>query len=349
MTNKIKDLRTEIDLADAEIVKALIDRLKAVEAVAAFKRSQGHSVLDAKRRDERADHLTKMAHDLGLLDARSKAFVARIVSSIHDSSVSYMEGSSTTIETSTIPIEGIEAPFYIAGPCAIESKAQIFDCVSKLSNLGVKLVRGGAYKPRTSPRSFQGMGFAGLELLRRASDEFGVLCVSEALDSESLAAASDLADVIQIGARNMDNFSLLRRVGKTAKPVLLKRGYSAKISELMAAVEYVKDGGSEKIVVCERGIRTFETETRNTLDVSAIPIVHKKANLPVVVDVSHAAGRRDILENLAAASFAAGAEGVMIEVHPDPDTARSDPDQQITPDQFFRLMCHVKRRTNLAP
>jgi 3-deoxy-7-phosphoheptulonate synthase len=230
----------------------------------------------------------------------------------------------------------------MAGPCTIESETQLFETARAVARAGAKVLRGGAYKPRTSPYSFQGMGVEGLKLLRAAGREFGLATVSEVMEISQIEPALEYVDIIQIGARNMQNFNLLSAVGQTRKPVLLKRGMSATIQEWLLAAEYVMAGGNYQVILCERGIRTFETYTRNTLDISAIPVVQKLSHLPIIVDPSHATGRRDKVMPLARASVAAGADGLLIEVHVDPDHALCDGPQSLYPEDFVHLMDELR-------
>src|SRR5687767_10246699 len=230
----------------------------------------------------------------------------------------------------------------MAGPCTIESETQLFETARAVARAGAKVLRGGAYKPRTSPYSFQGMGVEGLKLLRAAGTEFGLATVSEVMEISQIEPALEYVDIIQIGARNMQNFNLLSAVGQTRKPVLLKRGMSATIQEWLLAAEYVMAGGNYQVILCERGIRTFETYTRNTLDISAIPVVQKLSHLPIIVDPSHATGRRDKVMPLARASVAAGADGLLIEVHVDPDHALCDGPQSLYPEDFVHLMDELR-------
>ena len=226
----------------------------------------------------------------------------------------------------------------MAGPCAVESEAQIVGIAQRLRDAGATILRGGAFKPRTSPYSFQGMGKAGLELLARARAETGMAIVTEALDEESLALVAEYADVIQIGARNMQNFSLLRRAGRTGKPILLKRGMSATVKDLLLSAEYVLAEGNGQVILCERGVRGFDTHTRNLLDLPAIPVVKSLSHLPIIADPSHGTGLRAKVIPMARAAIAAGADGLMVEVHPDPERAMSDGAQSLYPDQFEELM-----------
>jgi 3-deoxy-7-phosphoheptulonate synthase len=229
----------------------------------------------------------------------------------------------------------------IAGPCSVESEAQILASAHAVRAAGAGALRGGAFKPRSSPYSFQGMGLAGLKLLAQARDETGLAVVTEAMDEEGANLVAEWADCIQIGARNMQNFSLLKVVGRLGKPVLLKRGMSATIQELLLAAEYVLAAGNPHVILCERGVRGFDTATRNLFDLSAIPLVHKLSHLPIVADPSHGVGVREHVPSMARAAVAAGADGLIIEVHPNPDRAMSDGAQTLFPDQFERLMREV--------
>lgn len=230
----------------------------------------------------------------------------------------------------------------MAGPCSVESTEQIGTVAARVAACGAKVLRAGAFKPRSSPYSFQGMGEKGLELMRRAADQHGLLVVSEVMDQTQIAMMSGYVDVFQVGARNMQNYNLLKELAKVKKPVLLKRGIAATIEELLLSAEYLMSGGNYDVVLCERGIRTFESYTRNTLDISAIPVVHKLSHLPIVADPSHGTGRRDKVAPMARASVAAGADGLLIEVHHDPEHAASDGAQSLYPDQFDQLMKELR-------
>jgi 3-deoxy-7-phosphoheptulonate synthase len=230
----------------------------------------------------------------------------------------------------------------MAGPCSVESREQIFTVAESVSRTGARFLRGGAFKPRTSPYSFQGLGEDALKLLREAADKFGMLVVTEVMDISQIAMMLPYVDILQVGARNMQNFNLLRELGKVRKPVLLKRGIAATIEELLLSAEYLLAGGNYEVIVCERGIRTFETYTRNTLDISAIPIVKKLSHLPIVADPSHGTGRRDKVAPMARAAVAAGADGLLIEVHNCPDKALSDGAQSLYPEQFAQLMGELR-------
>jgi 3-deoxy-7-phosphoheptulonate synthase len=230
----------------------------------------------------------------------------------------------------------------IAGPCTVEYREQTLDTARVVAAAGATMLRGGAYKPRTSPYTFQGLGAAGLEILAEAREETGLPLVTELLDPRDVDAVVETTDVIQIGARNMQNFTLLSEAGRASKPVLLKRGPSASIEELLMAAEYVMKEGNERVILCERGIKTFERSTRYTLDLSAVPVLKRETHLPVVVDPSHAAGRSDLVLPLARAAVAAGADGVMVEVHPQPEDALCDGPQQIRVGEFARFADEIR-------
>ena len=238
----------------------------------------------------------------------------------------------------------------MAGPCAVESESQIFECAHFLKAQGANVLRGGAYKPRTSPYAFQGMEVEGLELLARAREETGLAIITEVVSAEDVEKVGEFADILQVGSRNMQNSRLLRRVGKSDRPVFLKRGQSATLEEFLLAAEYIVAEGNANVMLCERGIRTFERYTRNTLDIAAVPLLKRLSHLPVIVDPSHATGRRDLVAPLAIAALAAGADGVMVEVHPDPENALSDGPQSLTFAQFTKMMDDLIRvREALRP
>jgi 3-deoxy-7-phosphoheptulonate synthase len=231
----------------------------------------------------------------------------------------------------------------VAGPCAIETREQAFAIAKQVKAAGARLFRGGAYKPRTSPYSFQGLGEAGLEIMADVRKEFGLGIITEAIDHESLDLVAEYADVIQIGARNMQNFSLLKRAGRAKKPVLLKRGMAATLDEFLMAGEYLMSEGNYKVILCERGVRTFSDFTRNTLDLAVVPAVQKRSHLPIVVDPSHGTGRRNKVLPLSRAAVAVGADGLLVEVHHDPDRALSDGPQSILPAEFEQLIREVRQ------
>jgi len=252
-----------------------------------------------------------------------------------DNTIITFPGSPVTIGGSDLAI--------VAGPCGVESREQAFAVAERVARAGAQFFRGGAYKPRTSPYSFQGLGEEGLRILSEIRDQFGLLIVTEAVDYESLDLVDRYADVIQIGARNMQNFSLLKRAGRARKPVLLKRGIAATLEEFLMAAEYVMSEGNYNVVLCERGVRTFADHTRNTLDLSVVPAVQRLSHLPIIVDPSHGTGKRNKVTPLSRAAVAVGADGLIIEVHHDPDHALSDGMQSLYPDQFDALMGQVRQ------
>jgi 3-deoxy-7-phosphoheptulonate synthase len=237
---------------------------------------------------------------------------------------------------------GGEEVVVMAGPCSVESERQILDAARAVREAGASVLRAGAFKPRSSPYSFQGLGRAGLRLLARAREESGLLIVTEVMDAEDMDAVSEVADILQIGARNMQNYSLLKRAGRTGKPILLKRGLSATIQELLLSAEYILAAGNPNVILCERGVRGFDPATRNLFDLSAVAVVHGLSHLPIVADPSHGTGHRDMVIPMARAAVAAGADGLLVEVHPNPDRALSDGAQSLYPEQFDRLMKEVR-------
>ena len=252
-----------------------------------------------------------------------------------DNTIIRFRGTDTTVGGPTLAI--------IAGPCAIESREQAMAVAERVSRAGAQFFRGGAYKPRTSPYSFQGLGEEGLQIMAEVRDKFGLRIITEAIDNESLELVEQYADVVQIGARNMQNFSLLKRAGRGKKPVLLKRGMSATLEEFLMAAEYIMSEGNYNVILCERGVRTFADHTRNTLDLSLVPAVQRLSHLPIVVDPSHGTGKRNKVTPLSRAAVAVGADGLIIEVHNEPDRALSDGMQSLYPDQFDELMEQVRQ------
>ena len=270
------------------------------------------------------------------------------VEKVHRISAPYkLVGRQFRPENSVIKLgKGVEVGgpqvIVMAGPCSVESHDQLFKAAEQVAKAGAKVLRGGAFKPRSSPYTFQGLGLEALKLLREAADAHGLLVISEVMEISQIDLMLQYVDIFQVGARNMQNFNLLRELGKVRKPVLMKRGIAATIEEMLLSAEYIMSGGNYDVILCERGIRTFETYTRNTLDISAIPIVHKLSHLPITSDPSHGTGLRDKVEPMACASLAAGADALIIEVHPDPDHALSDGAQSLYPEQFAQLMAKLR-------
>jgi 3-deoxy-7-phosphoheptulonate synthase len=253
----------------------------------------------------------------------------------------HFKPEGTIIKIGEVEIGGSKV-ISMGGPCSVESEEQMEASAAIVAAAGAQVIRGGAFKPRSSPYSFQGMGESGLQIMRAAADRHKLLVVSEVMDQVQIPLLLQYSDILQVGARNMQNFNLLRELGKTRKPILLKRGIAATIEELLLSAEYIMSGGNYEVMLCERGIRTFETATRNTMDISAIPVLRRLSHLPIIADPSHGTGKRDYVLPMARAAVAAGADGLLVEVHPDPDHAASDGAQTLRPDQFTEMMRQVK-------
>lgn len=284
--------------------------------------------------------------DTGIFEVEESVEKAMRVQSPYKRASRFFHPSNTVIEVKGKFIGGNKLAV-IAGPCAVESEEQLLTIAKSVKQSGATFLRGGAYKPRTSPYSFQGLKEEGLKLLKQASELTGLPVVTEIMSPQQIDTAVQYVDVIQIGARNMQNFDLLKEVGKTDKPILLKRGLSATIEELLMAAEYIMSEGNQKVILCERGIRTFETYTRNTLDLSAVLALKKLSHLPVIVDPSHASGKWWMVEALSKAAIAVGADGVTVEVHHDPASALSDGEQSIKPEKFANLMNSIRALANI--
>jgi 3-deoxy-7-phosphoheptulonate synthase len=319
--------------APEESIQAVIDRLVSMGFT--IHRSTGvrHTILGGVGPRDDFDPL-----EFELMDGVKEAH--RIVSPYKLANRTFRP-EGTTITIGKVRFGGDEV-VVMAGPCSVESEAQIRDSAAMVARAGGRVLRGGAFKPRSSPYSFQGLGVEGLKLLRAAADEHGLLTISEIMDRSQLEAMLPYVDILQVGARNMQNFSLLKDLGEARKPVLLKRGLAATIEELLLSAEYILSGGNYEVMVCERGIRTFETATRNTMDISAIPVLQKLSHLPVTADPSHGTGRRDQVVPMARAAVAAGAHSLLIEVHPAPNRALSDGAQSLFPEQFEELMRQLR-------
>ncbi len=347
MQEKIQNLRAQIDDLNLEILKLLSKRAKLAEEIGGIQSATGSSQYDPMREKEMLDALVAANEgpfDNGTLKSLFKSmFQASMQVGKKADKVKFLTSretreADTVVQIGDVSVGGHNSPVLIAGPCAIESKEQVEITAEHVAKQGVTLFRGGAYKPRTNPYSFQGLGVEGLKIGREACDKFGLKFVAEIMDGADIDAFVEYADVLQIGARNMQNFTLLRTLGKTDKPVLLKRGLSATIEEWIMAAEYLLSEGNHNVILCERGIRTYETYTRNTLDVSAVALAKQETHLPVIVDVTHSGGRRDLLVPLTKAGLAIGADGIMIEVHPNPAVALSDTKQQLDFDAFDKYL-----------
>lgn len=318
-------------------IQAIIDRLVSMGFTVHRSTGVRHTVLGGVGPMDEFDPAAFEVMD-GVKEAH------RIVSPYKMASRHFRPGG-TVVKVGDVEIGGGRV-VVMAGPCSVESAAQIDRAAQIVAEAGARVIRGGAFKPRTSPYSFQGLGAEGLQLLRRAADRHGLLVISEVMDQTQIPLMAGYVDILQVGARNMQNFNLLKELGKLRQPVLLKRGIAATIEELLLSAEYVLAGGNDDVILCERGIRTFETATRNTMDISAIPVVKKLSHLPMVADPSHGTGRRDQVLPMARAAVAAGADGLLVEVHPNPDQAVSDGAQTLKPEQFAELMDQMRR---LAP
>jgi 3-deoxy-7-phosphoheptulonate synthase len=327
------------DATEADI-QAVVDRVTAVGARSHLSRGEEVTVIGAIGDRE---HVAR-------LELEGSPGVDRVVPITKPYKLSSREvrhGESTVLDIGGRKIGGPHFSL-IAGPCTVESRDQLLTAARQVAAGGGSLLRGGAYKPRTSPYAFQGLGQEGLRLLAEAKAETGLPIVTELMDAHDIEAVAEVADVVQIGARNMQNYALLAEVGRSGLPVLLKRGLSATLEELLMASEYVLKEGNEQVMLCERGIRTFETAYRFTLDITAVPVLKELSHLPVIVDPSHAAGRRDLVPPLALAAAAAGADGIIVEVHPDPDSAICDGPQQLVGDQFADFARAVEQAAAVA-
>ena len=322
--------------------------------------TQVHEIIDVLERNELKAHVSEGAERLiiGVIGDKSRltpgslevlSGVEKIVPIMESYKLASRqfrpEGTSFNVKDLTI---GGKELVMMAGPCAVESEEQVDAVASKMAACGVKVLRGGAYKPRTSPYAFQGLEKEGLKILRRVADRYGLLVISEITSENDIEYASNYLDIIQIGARNAQNFRLLSAVGKSGIPVMLKRGIAETIDEWLGSAEYIMSEGNYHIMMCERGIRTFETATRSTLDISAVPVLKGKTHLPIIVDPSHAAGKAQYVQPLALAAIAAGADGLIIEVHPDPKHALSDAAQQLTPEAYAELAQRVKEMAEIV-
>lgn len=320
--------------AGEERIQAVIDRLVSIGFDVHRSTGASHTILGAVGVHPEFD-----PRDIELLEGVRE--VVRITQPYKLASRAFRPEGTVVDLGKGVRMGGVEV-VVAAGPCAVESEEQIHGIAGRVAQLGARLLRGGAFKPRSSPYSFQELGEPGLKFLREAADKNGLLVVSEVMDPSQVPLLTSYVDVLQVGARNMQNYHLLRALGEVRKPVLLKRGMSATIEELLLSAEYIMSGGNYDVILCERGIRTFETYTRNTLDIAAIPVIKKLSHLPIVADPSHGTGRRDKVAPMARAAVAAGADGLLIEVHHDPDHALSDGAQSLYPDQFAQLMAELR-------
>lgn len=351
MTQRLEQLRSELDTVNLQLLELLSERARIAKEIGQEKQKQGVPDFDPVREKKMLDTLVE--HNQGPFDNET---VRHLFKQIFQASLKLQQvdhkkhllvsrkkkQEDTLIQLGDTVIGG-GTPVMIAGPCSVESYEQVRQVAAALKEAGITVMRGGAFKPRTSPYDFQGLGVEGLKILKEVASEFGLKTISEIVDPAHIELACEYIDVIQIGARNMQNFELLKAAGDVKTPVLLKRGLAATIDEFVHAAEYIVSRGNTQVMLIERGIRTYEKATRNTLDISAVPILKQETHLPVLVDVTHSTGRKDILAPCAKAALAAGADGVMVEVHPDPATALSDAAQQLNIPEFHDFLASVRK------
>jgi len=346
---KLDDLRGQLDTLNLQLLELLSERARIAQEIGQEKEKQGVPKFDPVREKKMLDELVVL--NKGPFDNETirhlfkQVFQASLklqqtdhVKHLLVSRKGHKEDTVVAIGDTAV---GNGKPLLVAGPCSIESYEQARKTAAMLKASGITVMRGGAFKPRTSPYDFQGLGIEGLKILKEVADEFGLKTISEIVDPAHIELACEYIDVIQIGARNMQNFELLKAAGEVRTPVLLKRGLAATIDEFLHSAEYIVSGGNTQVMLIERGIRTYEKATRNTLDISAVPILKLESHLPVLVDVTHSTGRKDIMAPCAKAALAAGADGIMVEVHPEPATALSDAAQQMNFDEFGRFLKDV--------
>ncbi|ACL75970.1 bifunctional 3-deoxy-7-phosphoheptulonate synthase/chorismate mutase [Ruminiclostridium cellulolyticum] len=350
MSKSLKAIRQEIDNINDSILEMLNKRTELIKEITDLKDQNGSEYFDPERETEMMKKV--LSKNSGPL---YNELIREVFSAIFSTSLKFMgisrqkkllvSSSSNACFKSINEMFGLgnNEPVIIAGPCAVETPEYLETIAKHLRDKNIRFIRAGAYKPRSSPYDFQGLKENGLKILQDVSKRYGLFSITEVVDTRDVNLVTQYVDILQIGARNMQNFELLKEVGKTNHPVLLKRGISATIQELMLAAEYIALKGNNKIILCERGIRTYETKTRNTLDISSIPIIKKETHLPIVADISHSLGRKDIVNNIAKAVLAAGADGIMVEVHPIPELALSDSKQQLNLSEFDDMLDFIKR------
>lgn len=356
MNNNMEQLRDSMDSVNLELLKLINQRADIVKQIGEIKEQQGMNRFDPVREREMLNKLVENNdgpfENTTVEHIFKEIFKASLELQEDDHRKALLVSRKKKPEDTVIDIKGEKVgdgqTHFVFGPCAVESYEQTSEVAAAVKQRGVKLLRGGAFKPRTSPYDFQGLGIEGLQILKQVADEHDLAVISEIVNPAHIKQAADYLDVIQIGARNMQNFELLKAAGDVNKPILLKRGLSATISEFINAAEYIISRGNGNIILCERGIRTYEKATRNTLDISAVPILKQETHLPVMVDVTHSTGRRDLLLPTAKAALAIGADGVMAEVHPDPAVALSDSAQQMDIPTFNSFMDELEKFSTQA-
>lgn len=334
MSDRWKQLITQWDGINQQLLDLMNERARMAAEIVQEKNKQGISQAEPVGNQQLLNELATLTFASSEIKKEAPAERKLLVSRRHKS-------EDTIIQVKHAEIGG-SSPVIVAGPCSIESKDQLLTVATAMRNAGITVLRGGAYKPRTSPYDFQGLGEAGLKIMKEVADETGMVTISEIMSPMHIDTAARYLDIFQIGARNMHNFDLLKAVGQTQKPVLLKRGLSATLEEFVFAAEYLLSSGNNQVMLIERGIRTYERWTRNTLDISAVPILKQETHLPVLVDVTHATGRKDIMLPCAKAALAAGADGIMVEVHPNPRVALSDAKQQLNIDEFYKFLQGIR-------
>ncbi|WP_147532645.1 bifunctional 3-deoxy-7-phosphoheptulonate synthase/chorismate mutase [Bacillus marasmi] len=348
--SNLEQLRNRVDEINLQLLSLINERAKLVQEIGRVKETQGVNRYDPLRERMMLDKIT--ANNDGPFENSTvehmfkQIFKAGLELQEDDHRKALLVSRKKKPENTIVDVKGVKigdgTPHFVFGPCSVESYDQVAQVAAAVKQKGFSLLRGGAYKPRTSPYDFQGLGLEGLKILKQIGDEYGLATISEIVSPNDVETALEYIDVIQIGARNMQNFELLKAVGSVKKPVLLKRGLAATIEEFINAAEYIISQGNDQIILCERGIRTYEKATRNTLDISAVPILKQETHLPVLVDVTHSTGRKDLLLPCAKAALAIGADGVMAEVHPDPAVALSDSAQQMDLQQFDAFLEGLK-------
>lgn len=353
--NELANLREKMDDVNVQLLKLINERASIVQEIGRVKEAQGVNRYDPVRERDMLNVIKEnnegpFEHST-LEHLFKEIFKAGLELQKDDHRKALLVSRKKKAEDTIVNVKGEQigdgSPHFIFGPCAVESYEQVAEVARAVKAKGLKLLRGGAFKPRTSPYDFQGLGLEGLKILKQVADEYDLAVISEIVSPNDMEIAAQYLDVIQIGSRNMQNFELLKAAGQVDKPVLLKRGLAATLDEFMNAAEYIISQGNGNIILCERGIRTYEKATRNTLDISAVPILKQSTHLPVFVDVTHSTGRRDLLIPTAKAAIAIGADGVMAEVHPDPAVALSDSAQQMDLKQFDTFMQEIEKMLHL--
>lgn len=346
----LEQLRAQVDEMNQQLLELINKRATVVQEIGKIKEKHGGNRYDPVRERGMLDKIKQLNdgpfEDSTILHIFKEIFKAGVELQSDDQQKALLVSRKKQPTDTIVNVNGEQigngTPTFIFGPCAVESYEQVAAVAKEIKAKGLTMLRGGAYKPRTSPYDFQGLGLDGLKILKQVADEYDLRVVSEIVNPADIETAVDYVDVIQIGARNMQNFELLKAAGSVNKPVLLKRGLAATIEEFINAAEYIMSRGNGNIILCERGIRTYERATRNTLDISAVPILKQETHLPVVVDVTHSTGRKDLLLPCAKAAIAIGADAVMAEVHPDPAVALSDSAQQMNIPEFHDFMAELK-------